>query len=88
MKIGDAFERTIQMQAANVPDVLLPDMQIESLLLFHSYSDDPLLQEKHSDTWVGLTYAYRMEEETLWKKRPSSLPKRERQRSPKKILLV
>jgi hypothetical protein len=40
-------------------------MQIESLPLFHSYSDDPLLQEKHSDTRAGVTYTYRMEKETF-----------------------
>lgn len=43
LKIGDAFERTVTITAADVPDLLLPSVPIEEQRSLRIYDDEPRL---------------------------------------------
>ncbi len=65
MKLGDAFERTIQTRAVNVPDVLMEAIDIQTPKEFKLYPNDPILKEEHSHTDAKITYAYRTQKENF-----------------------
>lgn len=65
VSVGHAIERTIEIRAVNVPDVLIPAVKTKAPPGFNIYPGEPVLKETPSSTDANVTYAFRTQKDTF-----------------------
>jgi len=65
LKVGDAIERRIEIDAVNVPAVLIPPLETKASPPLKVYPGDPELTETPSTTDANRIDAYRIQKETF-----------------------